>query len=156
MEFGLNLADNEARRCLRCDLCIGCGLCQEVCRQVGPSAFDFKGTWGNRLVFHDFLYPASRCIGCGACGLYCPTGAMQVVDQGDTRMVSFTGSAIAEHPLIHCSECGRFFATPAHRDFVHTRLKALPPPHFNDLICPECSRRFQARKILGHPDMEIP
>jgi hypothetical protein len=81
---------------------------------------------------------------------------MRVVDHGDTREVSFTGSVIAEHPLVPCSECGRFFATPAQRDFVGARMELPPPPHLEVLICPECSRRLQAGKILGYPDMEIP
>jgi NADH-quinone oxidoreductase subunit F len=153
VELGLTLdmADNEARRCLRCDLCIGCGLCREVCRQVGPEALAFKETWGDRLVLENFARPASRCIGCGACGLYCPTGAMRVIDHKEIREVAFTGSPVARHPLVPCAECGRFFATPAQRDFVRKRLNSPPPPHLNEQICPECARRVQARSIIGNP-----
>jgi NADH-quinone oxidoreductase subunit F len=151
VELGLTspMADNEARRCLRCDLCIGCGLCQEVCRQVGPEAFDFKETWGDRLVFQNFDRPRSRCIGCGACGLFCPTGAMQVQDKDSAREVAFTGSVLSSHLLIPCSECGRYFATPAQRDFMEKRLELPIAHHLEDQVCPECARLRQARAILG-------
>jgi ferredoxin len=118
---------------------------------VGPEALAFKETWGDRLVLENFSRPASRCIGCGVCGRYCPTGAMRVIDHEQQREIAFTGSAIARHPLVPCAECGRFFTTPALRDFVRKRLNSLPPPHLNEQICPECARRIQARSILGNP-----
>jgi NADH-quinone oxidoreductase subunit F len=151
VELGLTLhqADSEARRCLRCDLCIGCGICREVCRQVGPEALAFQEAEGQRLVIENFEHPASRCIGCGVCGLYCPTGAMQVIDQRDVREVNFTGSPLARHPLLPCAACGRFFATPAQRDFIGRRLDLLPLASRPGQICPECSRRLQAQAILG-------
>jgi NADH-quinone oxidoreductase subunit F len=153
VELGLTaaMADNEARRCLRCDLCIGCGLCREVCRQVGPEAFDFKETWGDRLVFQNFIRPAARCIGCGACSLTCPTGAVQVHDYEGRREVAFTGSIIATHPLIACSECGRYYATPAQRDTVEKHLELPTSHHLEEQLCPDCARQRQAKAILEYP-----
>jgi succinate dehydrogenase/fumarate reductase-like Fe-S protein len=37
IEEGLTdtMAHDEARRCLRCDVCIGCGLCMAACSEMG-------------------------------------------------------------------------------------------------------------------------
>ena len=40
IEEGLTdaMAHDEARRCLRCDICIGCGLCMVACSEMGVEA----------------------------------------------------------------------------------------------------------------------
>ena len=69
IEEGLTdaMAHDEARRCLRCDLCIGCGLCMATCSEMGIEALRMADTPAGRLAYFDFLRPAERCIGCGAC-----------------------------------------------------------------------------------------
>ena len=98
----------------------------------------------------------ARCIGCGSCGLYGPTGAMQVNDRDENREVVFTGSPIARHPLLGCVACGRFFSTPAQRDFIGRRLDQLPPAHLQEQVCPGCSRRRQAQAIMGENPAGFP
>ena len=82
IEEGLTdaMAHDEARRCLRCDVCIGCGLCMAVCSEMGIEALRMGDTTAGRLAYFDFTRPAEMCIGCGACTQVCPTGAIHLED----------------------------------------------------------------------------
>jgi NADH-quinone oxidoreductase subunit F len=156
IEEGLTdaMAHDEARRCLRCDVCIGCGLCMAACSEMGIDALRMSDTDAGRLAYFDFNRPAELCIGCGACSQVCPTGAIRIEDQvglltagahsgGTTDLVRrtiITGTVACEQPLLSCSECGAPTQTPAHREFIRERL----PDHMAALLdrelCPSCAR----------------
>ena len=139
IEEGLTdaMAHDEARRCLRCDVCIGCGLCMAACSEMGIDALRMADTEAGRLAYFDFTRPAELCIGCGACSQVCPTGAIRIEDEvglfaggalgGGTpdlvRRTIITGTVVREQPLLSCSECGAPTQTPAHRA-VHPRSPA--------------------------------
>ena len=142
IELGLTdaMAHDEARRCLRCDVCIGCGLCMAACSEMGVEALRMADTPAGRLAHFDYLRPAERCIGCGACTQVCPTGAIRLEDRDGVRRTIITGTVVREQPLLACSECGAPTQTPAHREFVRRRL----PDHMAALLdrelCPSCAR----------------
>ena len=172
IEEGLTdaMAHEEARRCLRCDVCIGCGLCMAACSEMGVDALRMADTDAGRVAYFDFTRPAGRCIGCGACSQVCPTGAIRIEDEVDlsagaakrdlVRRTIITGTTVCEQPLLTCSECGAPTQTPAHREFIRGRL----PDHMAALLdrelCPSCAR-LQAerpgpgprsgRAAAGHP-----
>ena len=50
---------SEASRCLRCDVCIGCGLCQLACSEMGVEALRMADTAAGRLAYFDFTRPAT-------------------------------------------------------------------------------------------------
>ena len=127
IEEGLTdaMAHDEARRCLRCDVCIGCGLCQLACSEMGVEALRMADTAAGRLAHFDFLRPAERCIGCGACTQVCPTGAIHLEDREGVRRTIITGTVVKEQPLLSCVACGAPTQTPAHREYIRKRL----PPH---------------------------
>ena len=143
IEEGLTdaMAHDEARRCLRCDVCIGCGQCMATCSEMGVEALRMADTTAGRLAYFDFTRPAELCIGCGACTEVCPTGAIHIEDRDGVRRTIITGTVVREQPLLTCSECGAPTQTPAHREFVRQRL----PEHMATLLdrelCPSCSRR---------------
>jgi NADH-quinone oxidoreductase subunit F len=143
IEEGLTdtMAHDEARRCLRCDVCIGCGQCMAACSEMGVEALRMADTSAGRLAYFDFTRPAELCIGCGACTEVCPTGAIHIEDQDGVRRTIITGTVVREQPLLTCDECGAPTQTPAHREFVRRRL----PQHMATLmdreLCPSCSRR---------------
>jgi heterodisulfide reductase subunit A len=59
------------------DLCIMCGLCVRVCREViGPEATCFSGRGIEREIATPYKQLSDVCIGCGACAFVCPTGAI--------------------------------------------------------------------------------
>jgi NADPH-dependent glutamate synthase beta subunit-like oxidoreductase/ferredoxin len=150
IEEGLTeaMARDEARRCLRCDLCIGCGLCMVACSEMGVEALRMAETTAGRLAYFDFLRPAELCIGCGACTQVCPTGAIRLEDADGVRRTIITGTVVREQPLLACSECGAPTQTPAHREFLRRRL----PDHMATLLdrelCPSCARRRAHRPAV--------
>ena len=141
------MAHDEARRCLRCDVCIGCGLCMAACSEMGVEALRMADTPAGRLAYFDFTRPAALCIGCGACAQVCPTGAIHIEDRDGVRRTIITGTVVREQPLLTCSECGAPTQTPAHREFVRQRL----PEHMAALLdrelCPSCARLRADRPV---------
>lgn len=147
--FDDDRAFEVAARCLRCDLCIGCGLCKTACAEMGAEALQFVEA-GERLVFSDFLLPGKACMGCGACANSCPTGALQVLDQDNKRKVLMTGTVLKESDLVACSVCGQPYASQVQLDKVGQRLGDRLHERVDEHICPACARLQQVRDKWAH------
>lgn len=143
IEEGLTdeMAQGEVRRCLRCDTCIGCGLCMVACSEMGIEALRMGETKAGRLAYFDFTRAADLCIGCGACMQVCPTGAIRIEDTGDLRRTIITGTVVCEQPLVIYKEPGIPAQTPAHRDYIRQRLPAHMAAHLDREISPLSARQ---------------
>jgi len=150
VELGLSdqAAQDEAVRCLRCDLCLGCGICQTACAEMGSEALVFEEAPGGRLVLADLVHAAEHCLGCGACANACPTGAAQLRERDGHRQVVMTGTVLKEVDLVPCSVCGKPFAPPDLLEVLARRLEDKDRPHqrLDERICPTCARQRQARE----------
>ncbi len=135
-------AHNEARRCLRCDVCIRCGRCVEICR-------DKMGIEALKLGYMDFDNPgptdlkitAERCIACGACATNCPTGAMQMKDRDGDRILSLCGTVLNRLKLEYCEICGAVLGPARYHDYIMRRVNEISPSLVGRRICLECARR---------------
>ncbi len=123
------------------ELCILCGLCVRVCRDlVGAAAIGFIGRGADREVGAPFQLQADACIGCGACAAVCPTGAVKIEDR-DGQRVLHTWKTIV--PLKPCPECGQPYA-PEPMEFLRGQVEASEQWWG---ICPACRRQKAAAQF---------
>ncbi|GAG61518.1 unnamed protein product, partial [marine sediment metagenome] len=86
------------------ELCILCGLCVRVCRDlVGAAAIGYIYRGSDRVVGTPFQLNSEACIGCMACAAVCPTGAVRVEDQDGQRILHTWNTTVTLHT---CPECG--------------------------------------------------
>ncbi len=60
------------------DLCVLCGLCTQVCQELGPAAIAPLGRGTDKKVGPRPDLTGEDCTGCGACAHVCPTGEIQM------------------------------------------------------------------------------
>jgi len=124
------------------ELCVLCGLCVRVCRDlIGAAAIEFIGRGSERRVGAPFNMHSDACIGCGACAEVCPTGAIRMEDRGSQRILHAWNTCIT---LSTCPECGRFF-TPEPARFLKEMFPEIKACWD---VCPECRRQKTSRQLL--------
>ena len=151
VELGLDeiAAKQEARRCMRCDICERCGKCEQVCRErLGASAISFYHSGESSLILQDYVHGLPHCIGCGACVNICPTGALQMEDQGGLRLLIMSGTIINKIKMEQCERCGKFHATTVMVRHLENLLR-VPGDVFEQKLCPDCRRMVRASKLVG-------
>ena len=140
--YSENVAREEARRCLRCDICRRCGDCVSVCRdkmkidalQMGYYDFDHP-------VETDFRLTQERCIACGACAENCPNNAMQIEDRDDERLLSLCGTVLNRQKLVLCSSCGAVIGPARYLAYIDERFKTDGQVASEQTLCKVCARR---------------
>jgi NADPH-dependent glutamate synthase beta subunit-like oxidoreductase/ferredoxin len=151
-ELDLATARKEVDRCLRCDLCIGCGLCELICSEMGFNALRFSPTPAGRLALSDFMRPDTRCVGCGACDQICPTGAIRVVRDPSGVRTEFTGTAVSKQPLVACVVCGRPHITERFQQALKDRAAATQAVgRIDGAVCMGCTRKTSAEALRALP-----
>jgi heterodisulfide reductase subunit A len=100
--------------------CILCGLCVRVCNDmVKAHVLNFSSHGVDRVVGPPFLEKTRECIGCGACTIVCPTGAIEIVLEknaiyaakplGPTSAIYVPSlQAVPRVPVIDTDSCIRF------------------------------------------------
>lgn len=125
------------------ELCMLCGLCVRVCRElIGAAAISFIGRGTKRRVGTPFDMHSDACIGCGACAEICPTNAIRIEDRGNKRILHTWNTTVELHA---CPECGRFFA-PEPTAFLKEMFSEI-----KDLwsLCPSCRQQRTTRQWLN-------
>jgi bidirectional [NiFe] hydrogenase diaphorase subunit len=131
------------------ELCILCGLCVRVCRDlVGAAAIGFIGRGSEREVGAPFRMQAEACIGCGACAAVCPTGAVRLEDVDGQRILHAWHTTV---PLQPCPRCGRPFA-PEPMAFLQEQVEA--GEHLWGL-CPACRRKETVGQLEVARDVSL-
>ena len=140
-----NVVREEARRCLRCDICLRCGKCVEVCRDMmGINALEFGFLNFDKPEATDFRVTAERCILCGACAANCPNQAIRIIDRGDERLLSYCGTILNRQKLHHCRSCGAVLGPQRYLEFLKNRTQAVSPVVADRDLCHSCLRRQTA------------
>jgi NADH dehydrogenase/NADH:ubiquinone oxidoreductase subunit G len=123
------------------EVCILCGLCVRVCRDlVGAAAIGFIGRGTGREVGAPFRVQSEACIGCGACAAVCPTGAVKIDDVDGQRVLRTWNTTV---PLQPCPECGQSYA-PEPMAFLREQVEV--SQHLWG-ICPACRRKKTAAQL---------
>ncbi|MDK9706206.1 MAG: FAD-dependent oxidoreductase [Desulforhopalus sp.] len=142
--YSENQTREEARRCLRCDICRRCGKCVTICKEkMGVDALALGYLSFEHPEISDFRYTGERCISCGACAANCPTGAMRIEDRGGERILTLCGTILSRQPLISCTSCGAVIGTARYLQFIRGRLGRLAASAASDAapLCDACQRK---------------
>lgn len=124
------------------DGCIGCRLCVRVCKEiVGQSALRMEKQDGHMQVVAD---PA-KCIGCGTCANLCPTHVIEIIDQGQLRIIRKADTVFGQHPLERCQGCAKYYATEKQVDLAEKRTGPHPQLKIHHHYCPACAKLFSDR-----------
>lgn len=143
--YSENMVREEARRCLRCDICLRCGRCVEICRdkmgiealKMGYIDFDHPGPT-------DFRATEERCILCGACAANCPTQAMRIEDRKGERILSLCGTILNRQKLTCCQTCGADMAPVRYLEYIRKKTRSVMQFAGIRPICDDCARKTSA------------
>jgi len=144
-----NAVREEARRCLRCDICRRCGVCVEVCRdKMKIDALHLGFLDFDHPVQTDFRLTEEACITCGACAENCPTGAMRIEEKNSERLLSFCGTILNRQKLVHCRTCGATIGPEKYLNYIRERVSALAPATVGGPVCDQCARAGKRTRKL--------
>jgi ferredoxin len=149
--YSENAVREESRRCLRCDICLRCGTCVEVCRdKMGINALEFGFLDFDHPRPTDFRITAERCILCGACAANCPNDAIKMIDREGERLLSYCGTILNRAKLENCRECGAVIGPRKFLDYMKKRTNTISPVVDERPICEACARKKRARYSMDN------
>ncbi|MCG6894818.1 MAG: FAD-dependent oxidoreductase [Desulfobacteraceae bacterium] len=140
--YSENQVREEARRCLRCDICRRCGDCVKVCRdQMKIDALQMGYLDFDHPVKTDFRLTEVKCIACGACAENCSNNAMQIIDRDNERILSLCGTILNRQKLVYCENCGTVIGPAKYLDFIKKRFDKAGQVDADHAVCEACARK---------------
>ncbi|MBF0376483.1 MAG: FAD-dependent oxidoreductase [Desulfamplus sp.] len=138
-----NMVRDEARRCLRCDICRRCGKCIDVCRdKMGIGALQFGYMDFDHPVDTDFRKTSETCITCGACAANCPNDAMVIEEKNGERILKLCGTILNRQKLLYCESCNAVLGPAKYLDYVQTKTSSVAKVHQHKRrLCSACLRK---------------
>ncbi len=147
-----NAVREEARRCLRCDICRRCGDCVAVCRdKMKLNALKLGYLDFDHPVATDYRQTEERCIACGACAANCPNDAMTIEDRDGERVLSICGTILNRQKLLYCESCGAVIGPAKYIDFVRQKINPVGEVIAGHVKCDRCARLTGASSNIPHP-----
>ncbi len=116
--------------------CILCANCARTCEEVvGVAAISLAKRGVERQLTTPFNEDFSDvCIGCGSCAYSCPTGAIELRDTGDTRVIHWPHNQM-EFKMKQCSVCGQYWAPEKQIEYI-AATSGTPLSDYD--ACPDC------------------
>ncbi len=138
-----NMVREEARRCLRCDICRRCGKCIDVCTdKMGIGALKFGYMDFDHPVETDFRKTAETCITCGACAANCPNDAMVIEERNGERVLKLCGTILNRQKLLYCESCNAVLGPAKYLDYVQNKTSNVAKVHREkNRLCGDCLRK---------------
>ena len=134
--YGVSRLERLPAKQEKCTLCL---RCVRACAVQGHSAIGTAFRGQEKKVGPPFDEPPADCVGCAACAAVCPTGAIEVIEKGDTRTI--WGRTFE---LVRCKKCGAGFATREQLVWVCKELGQ----EIEDKLCPCCRQRDEAQRMV--------
>ncbi|MBF0303245.1 MAG: FAD-dependent oxidoreductase [Desulfamplus sp.] len=138
-----NMVRDEARRCLRCDICRRCGKCIDVCRdKMGIGALQFGYMDFDHPVDTDFRKTSETCITCGACAANCPNEAIVIEEKNGERLLKLCGTILNRQKLLYCESCNAVLGSAKYLDYVQHKTANVAKVHQQKRrLCGNCLRK---------------
>lgn len=141
-----NMVREEARRCLRCDICRRCGKCIDICRdKMGIGALKFGYMDFDHPVETDFRKTAETCITCGACAANCPNEAIVIEEKNGERILKLCGTILNRQKLLYCDSCNAVLGPAKYLDYVQNKtVNVAKASNQKGRLCSACLRKQSA------------